>query len=184
MITVQLRPEEPADYAEVEAVQAAAFAHQPDMVLALLRDLRRSLASEPGLSLVAVDGSGRVAGHALFTRSLVDAPQRLVDVQVLSPVGVRPDVQRQGIGSALVRRGLEELAAAGVPAVFLEGDPAYYSRFGFVPGAEHGFVRPSVRIPEPGFQVALLPAYAPWMTGALVYRQEFWTHDAVGLRDT
>jgi putative acetyltransferase len=77
---------------------------------------------------------------------------------------------------------LEQLATREVPLVFLEGSPAYYARFGFLPGSEHGFRRPSLRIPAAAFQVHLLPAYESWMTGTLVYRQEFWDHDVVGLR--
>jgi len=168
----------------VEEVHRAAFASHPDAVVRLVDALRRSLATELGLSLVAVDDDQRVVGHALFTRNLLDAPPRLLDVQVLSPLGVRPDAQGRGVGSALVRHGLRALADAGVPAVFLEGSPTYYSRFGFSPGGEHGFRRPSLRIPEPGFQVSLLPAYSSWMTGTLVYRHDFWDHDVVGLRPT
>lgn len=85
----------------------------------LVDSLRASTASP--LSLVAVVG-GEVVGHALFTRSLLDAPQRLVDVQVLSPLGVLPEFHRRGVGSALVRRGLEMLAERGAPLVFLEGE--------------------------------------------------------------
>ena len=95
---------------------------------------------------------------------------------------VEPGHQRRGIGSALIRRGLDLVRAINVPLVFLEGDPAYYSRFGFLAGASHGFRRPSLRIPAPAFQVLPLAAYEPWMTGTLVYRHEFWDHDAVGLR--
>ncbi|MBB3676435.1 hypothetical protein [Modestobacter versicolor] len=69
-----------------------------------------------------------------------------------------------------------------MPAVFLEGDPAYYGRLGFVAGAGLGFRRPSLRIPEPAFQAVLLPAHEPWMTGTFVYPDVFWRHDAVGLR--
>jgi putative acetyltransferase len=47
---------------------------------------------------------------------------------------------------------------------------------------DHGFQAPSTRIPAAGFQVALLPAWQPWMTGALVYNDTFWAHDCVGLR--
>jgi putative acetyltransferase len=66
--------------------------------------------------------------------------------------------------------------------VFLEGDPAYYARFGFVPAGELGFTAPSPRIPAPAFQVHLLPAYAPWLRGNLVYNDLFWQYDCVGLR--
>ena len=49
--------------------------------------------------------------------------------------------------------------------------------------AEQGFERPSTRIPDPAFQVRLLPAHEEWMTGRLVYCEPFWSHDCVGLRD-
>ena len=61
-----------------------------------------------------------------------------------------------------------------VPLVFLEGDPAYYSTRGFERADLHGFRSPSLRIPAPAFQVALLSAYEPWMTGTLVYSEVFW----------
>lgn len=180
---VRIREEQPSDHSIVEEVQRVAFGSQGDAVALLVRELRASLAAEAGLSLVAVADDDSVIGHVMFTRNLLDAPRRLVDVQVLSPVGVLPTWQGQGIGAALVRHGLEVLAEAKVPMVFLEGSPDYYSRFGFESGEVHGFRRPSLRIPPAGFQVRLLPAYEPWMTGTLVYRQEFWQHDLVGLRD-
>jgi putative acetyltransferase len=149
----------------------------------LVEDLRRSLTTEAGVSLVAVDDEAGLVGHVLFTRNLLDAPQRLIDVQVLSPLAVRPDAQRRGVGGELIRHGIEALTDRGVPVVFLEGSPDYYGRFGFLPAGDHGFRRPSLRIPPAAFQVRLLPNYAPWMTGTLVYRHEFWDHDSVGLRD-
>jgi putative acetyltransferase len=119
----------------------------------------------------------------MLSPSLLDTPKRLISVQVLSPVGVVPACQRQGIGTTLIRRGIERMIERLVPLVFLEGPPAYYSRFGFQPAAEQGFRKPSLRIPDAAFQVLRLPAYEPWMTGTLVYAQAFWTNDAVGLRD-
>jgi len=175
-----IRAEQAGDHDRVSEIHRLAFGN--DWLPRLVDDLRRSLDEQPGLSLVAVTDSDEVAAHLMFTRNLLDAPQRLVEVQVLSPVGVHPDHQRRGVGSALIRHGLDLVPRLGVPLVFLEGDPAYYSRFGFVAGGPLGFRRPSTRIPAPGFQVLPLPAYESWMTGTLVYRQEFWDHDAVGLR--
>ena len=102
---------------------------------------------------------------------------------MLSPLAVRPERQGEGIGSALVRHGLQLLSERGVPVVSLEGSPAYYSRLGFRPGAELGFRKPSLRIPDAAFQAVRLPGWQNGMTGTLVYAQTFWEHDAVGLRD-
>lgn len=160
----------------------AAFGDHGRLVADLVDELRQSVTPVDGLSLVAED-AGQVVGHVLFTRSMLDAPRRLVDVQVLSPVAVQPERRRQGTGSALIRHGLHTMSERAVPMVFLEGEPGYYSRLGFRPGAEQDFRRPSLRIPDAAFQAIKLPAYQPWMTGTLVYSETFWRHDAVGLRD-
>jgi putative acetyltransferase len=179
----RIREERPDDHDQVRRVQNAAFAHHEGRVGDLVDSLRERLSRSNGLSLVATD-KDIVVGHAMYTRCLLDAPQRLVDVQVLSPVGVLPESQRQGIGSMLITTGLEMLNARGVPLVFLEGSPSYYSRFGFVAGSELDFVKPSLRIPDAGFQVKVLQSYESWMTGTLVYSQTFWDLDFVGLRTT
>ena len=178
---VQIRPEVVGDRASIARVHDAAF--DDDGVVAELVDrLRELLDARGGASLVA-DVDGEVVGHVMFTRSVLDAPSRLVDVQVLSPLGVLPAHQRHGVGAALVTAGLAAMDELGVPAVFLEGSPAYYPRFGFVAGAGLGFRKPSLRIPDAAFQVVCLGAHEPWMTGTLVYAHEFWDLDAVGLRD-
>jgi len=174
----------------VAALHLAAFGAHGDVVNAIVRDLRPSIAESGGWSFVAVapaadgDGDGGpVVGHAMITMSLLDAPDRLVPAPVLSPLAVAPERQGEGIGAALVGRALEHAEAACSPFVFLEGDPGYYSRLGFVAAGGLGFRRPSLRIPEAAFQVRLLGAYDASMTGTLVYAWPFWAHDAVGLRD-
>jgi putative acetyltransferase len=168
----------PARHSSVRGVHLAAFGDHGPVVAGLVDDLLRDPAA---LSLVEIEDQV-VAGHVMFTRGLLDAPRRLVDVQVLSPLAVLPSHQRRGIGQALIRRGLDLLDRRGVPLVFLEGDPNYYVRAGFEPAVPHGFRKPSLRIPDAAFQVYRLSAYEPWMTGTLVYPQVFWDHDCVGLR--
>jgi putative acetyltransferase len=176
------RLERPGEEAAVRAVVADAFADEP-VVADLFDALRASTDWVPGLSCVA-ELDGELIGHVLFSRSLLDAPERLVDVLVLSPVSVATAHQRGGVGSGLIGYGLDEVRRTRrEPLVFLEGAPAYYRRFGFEPAGPLGFRRPSLRIPEPAFQVIRLPSWEPWMTGTLVYSRVFWDLDCVGLRE-
>jgi putative acetyltransferase len=180
---VNIRREGPQDAGGIAEVHLQAFGDHGRTVAALVEDLRTLLSAEDGLSLVA-ESRGQVVGHVMFSRGWLDAPPRLVAVEILSPVGVSAHAQGKGIATSLVNHGLEVLGAQGVPAVFLEGDPGFYGRLGFVPAGPRGFREPSVRIPDGGFQVIILPAHEPWMTGTLVYPDAFWRHDLVGLRDS
>lgn len=175
-----IRRQRPDERAAVRDVVTRAFGDA--LVADLVENLMAAPAGAAGLSFVA-ESAGRVVGHVLLTRSWLDAPSRLVEVLVLSPLAVLPEHHGQGIGGRLVRHAIAEAGRSGAPLLFLEGAPAYYSRFGFERASQRGFTAPSVRIPDPAFQVVLLPAYQPWMTGALVYAEQFWALDCVGLRD-
>lgn len=133
-------------------------------------------------SLVA-ELDGEIVGHVQLSRSWVDARKALVEVLVLSPLSVATDHHGQGIGTRLLESAVEEAVRRGAPAVFLEGDPGFYSTRGWSAAGELGFTAPSTRIPAAAFQVVLLPGHEEWMTGALVYCEPFWALDCVGLRD-
>ncbi|MGZ4437201.1 MAG: GNAT family N-acetyltransferase [Nocardioides sp.] len=174
-----VRPERPEDADDVRALVRDAFGGEH--VADLLEDLRTSPAWLD-LAFVAEE-DGALVAHVAFTRGWLDTPEGpVVEVLVLSPLSVRPDRQRAGVGQGLVTEALAALTGRAEPAVFLEGSPDYYPRFGFVPGATLGFGSPSVHIPEPAFQVLTLPSYREGLTGALVYPDAFWRHGAVGLR--
>ncbi|MGI8900930.1 MAG: GNAT family N-acetyltransferase [Nocardioides sp.] len=180
MSEVVVRPEETGDVDTTRRVVTEAFGGEE---VSQLLDAMRADHAWLGLSFVAVEqDTGEVIGHLSFTRGWVDAPDRLVEVLVLSPVSVRPHRQRCGVGRALVHQSLELLTGRPEPLVFLEGDPAYYRRLGFVAAGTWGFTSPSVRIPEHAFQAWRRPTYDASLTGALVYPDVFWRHDAVGLR--
>jgi len=180
-MSVQVRVETTGERAAVRALVERSF--DEPVVGELVDALRASWAWVEGLSFVAVTGEEKLVGHVLFTKAWLDAPARLLDVLVLSPLCVAAGYRQRGIGGLLVREGLARLDGRLEPAVFLEGSPSYYPRFGFRPAGELGFRRPSLRIPEPAFQVVLRESYEPWMTGTLVYPEPFWRLDCVGLRD-
>jgi putative acetyltransferase len=176
-----IRLETIADHAAIAGVNARAFgAH--DSVPALVAALRLADAPLPARSFVAEVG-GEVVGHTMVTGCRLDAPRELVAVGCLSPLAVAPEFQRRGIGARLIAHALADADQRGVPLVFLEGDPRFYSTRGFAAATPLGFRKPSLRIPDAAFQVATLSSYRDWMTGTLVYLETFWAMDCVGLRE-
>jgi putative acetyltransferase len=166
-----------ADVEQIDAVLDAAFGG--DQVPRLVHALRADTADADRVELVAED-AGQVVGHVLVTPiPLETAPGATTTLACLSPLGVRPDVSGRGIGTALVHAALAEAERRGEAAVVIEGDPAYYRRFGFVPASGQGLRRPSERTPEPAFQVRVLHGSAP--RGRALYPRAFWDADAVGL---
>ncbi len=84
------------------------------------------------VSLVAVDGSpGDAVGHVLFSPVKIDNGGSGIRVVGLAPVAVLPEYHRKGVGSRLIRAGLEACREAAYDAVVLLGEPSYYSKFGF-----------------------------------------------------
>lgn len=124
--SLEIRESVPDDVPAIETLYPDAFPDED--LLPLVRDLLQETAS--ALSLVAFMGSSLV-GHVIFTRCDVDRTKD--KVALLGPLAVAPTNQRQGIGSAMVRIGLQELKSAGVVQVYVLGDPAYYRRLGFLP---------------------------------------------------
>lgn len=180
-MSTTIRPAAAGDDAAVGRVVEAAFgAEEGPLVARLVGALDASQSTRA--SLVA-ELDGTVVGHVQLSRSWVDARAALVEVLVLSPLSVAPEHQGRDVGAALLGAAVAEAEALGAPAVFLEGDPGYYSTRGWSAAGTLGFTKPSARIPDPAFQVVVLPAHEPWMTGALVYCEPFWALDCVGLRD-
>jgi predicted N-acetyltransferase YhbS len=48
---------------------------------------------------------------------------------LVGPVAVKPDVQRSGVGTALMRALLDAAPTVGADAMTMIGDPEYYNRF-------------------------------------------------------
>jgi putative acetyltransferase len=179
-VELVVRQESTEDHSDVREVHAQAFGDS-ERVPGLVDALRAAKAPLTALSLVATIGD-RVVGHVMLSACRLDAPPRLVDVLSLSPLGVLPEFQRQGIGTRLIAHALAEADSHGIPLVFLEGSPDYYRKRGFSAATELGFRPPTLRYPPGAFQVAKLSSYEGWMTGTFVYSDTFWALDCVGLR--
>ena len=127
---IDIRPEVEADYERVHAITEAAFAPMPFSNVSeprVIRTLRED--SDVTLALVAQMDS-RPVGHIMFSPiKVTDGGDGWI---ALGPVSVDPDHQKQGVGHALIVEGLKRIERTGAPGCILIGNPAYYSRFGFI----------------------------------------------------
>jgi putative acetyltransferase len=139
-VSVKIRPEEPGDRETSVEVEWLAFGSEEEpRIIEAVRD------EDASFALVAEE-DGHVVGHIQFSRGWIGETA----VLALGPVGVLPGLQGRGIGSALIRAGLEEAETRGEPGVILLGSPAFYRRFGFARR-----VRPSgCGIPSPACSLA------------------------------
>ncbi len=150
---ISVRPECTADRAGVRRINEAAF---PSPAEADLVDALRAEA-DPIISLVAADGGG-LTGHIMFSPMQLDGYSEL-KLMGLAPMAVTPDRQGTGIGSALVKAGLEACRAQDVAAIFVLGHPGYYPRFGFVPAPPLG-LNSVYDVPEDTFMLMELQSGA------------------------
>jgi HAD superfamily hydrolase (TIGR01509 family) len=135
--SLALRPETPDDIPGIRRVEEAAFPHPNEADLVDLARVR----GKSTLSMVAIQEGG-VLGHILFTPVALDPlhpgwrnPSTGLG---LGPIAILPEFQRTGIGSRLLRAGLEHVRRLDYGFVVLLGDPAYYSHFGFMPARVFG----------------------------------------------
>jgi putative acetyltransferase len=166
---ITIRPEVASDGESVRSVNLAAF-DQPmeaDLVDTLRQTCRASL------SLVA-ELDGEIVGHILFTPAALDTGDGSIEGMALAPMAVLPAFQRSGIGSRLVKEGLQILSDTACPFVILVGHAEYYPRFGFEPASRHGLQCQWEGVPDEAFMVTILdPVRMEGVSGVARYREEF-----------
>jgi putative acetyltransferase len=130
---IEVRQEARGDFPAVRDVNEQAFGGTVEARLVdLLREAKKAV-----VSLVALHRN-RVVGHILFSPvTVTQAPANFRGVG-LAPMSVLPEFQNQGIGSRLVRDGLEACKRKGYDAVVVLGHTKYYPRFGFSRAKDYG----------------------------------------------
>ena len=164
-----IREEQPGDEASIRTVNRRAF--ETGMEADLVDRLRERC--EERISLVAQLGDA-VVGHILFTPALAEAGTRHIKGMGLAPMAVLPEYQGKGVGSALVRDGLEQVRAAGYPFVIVLGHPDYYPRFGFERADAYGLTSEYEGVPPEAFMIKVFDREAlQGASGVVRYRPEF-----------
>jgi putative acetyltransferase len=171
------RLEEEKDEDAVYEINSAAF---ETCVEADLVDRLRDF-DGPFVSLVA-ENEGVVVGHIIFTPVSIDEEpkERVVlpeDVDAviygLGPMSIAPHMQKQGIGTGLLRAGLEQCIDLDIDAVVVLGHPEFYRRCGFKAASNFG-LKYGADIPQENFMaIELVEESLRNTRGVIHYNPEF-----------
>jgi putative acetyltransferase len=136
-------------YPAIHEINLLAFGQENEA--RLVENLRKSHSFDFQLSLAAIK-EGRVFGHILFSPITIRTERGAVPAVALAPMAVHPEFQNQGIGSKLVREGLEQCRKLGHEIVIVVGHPNYYPRFGFASARAKRLEAP-FPVPDEAFMV-------------------------------
>ncbi len=168
MITVQ--PKKREDATAIHEINRLGFGRENEANL--VENLRKHPDFIQQLSLVAV-GDRRILGHILFSPVVIQTNKGDLPGLALAPMAVHPEFQNRGIGSKLVRQGLEWCRNLEHKVVIVVGHPTYYPRFGFTSARAKGLEAP-FPVPDEAFLVLeLSPGVLSGVTGMVIYPPEF-----------
>ncbi|WP_376710731.1 GNAT family N-acetyltransferase [Pseudochrobactrum lubricantis] len=162
-----IRPVREQDRSMIDGVITAAFDGADEVALV------RKLAADGDIMLELVaEIDGQIAGHILFSRLWVEQSGNRLAAVALAPLAVSPEMQRTGLGSALVEAAHKLLLQQGEVLSIVLGDPAYYGRFGYSVADAAQFESP---YPAQYLQLKYLTESKPCATiqGKLIYASAF-----------
>ena len=146
---VTIRPEEHMDYKSIVSLILRSFQEGTDYsdgtdIIALVEEIRDSKYYIPELSFVA-ELEGKVVGHFLFSKFPLSPTKEGghgdgadSEIVMLAPVSVHADYFRRGIGSAMLKLGIEKVRELGYKGITVEGNYRFYNQLGFRTSSEYG----------------------------------------------
>jgi len=166
---MEIRPEKPEDIDEIRELNERAF-HQSHEAK-IIDKLRKNCADL--LSLVAIEND-KIVGHILFSPAVIEGLHGVTHGMGLAPMAVLPSMQKQGIGTQLIKAGIEILKGAQCPFIIVIGHPEYYPRFGFERALPYGIQCQWEGIPDEVFLILRLDqSVMKQISGLAKYRDEF-----------
>ena len=143
-----IRPEDHKDYKDIVSLILRSFQEGTDYsdgtdIIALVEEIRDSKYYIPELSFVA-ELDHKVVGHFLFSHFPLSPTKEgghdeksTSEIVMLAPVSVHADYFRRGIGTAMLKLGIEKVRALGYKGITVEGDFNFYHRVGFRTSSEY-----------------------------------------------
>ena len=144
-----IKPAKTTDQPQIKELHLLAFGEEENEQVA---QLAVDLLSEPEVHALVATMDENIVGYAAFSPVRIEEHPDYRGY-ILGPLAVHPGFQKSGIGSTLVKQGLEHLQKENTDFVLVYGDPDYYGRFGFLVKAAESFI-PPYKLEHPfGWQV-------------------------------
>lgn len=165
---MNIHEEHPSDIEKIWEVNLDAFGTEAEANL--VNALRSSGCTY--ISLVA-ETDNNVVGYILFTPVELTGNENKLKIMGLAPMAVLSQYQNKGIGSKLVKAGLEQCQSLGYDAVVVLGHPNYYPRFGFESSVKYG-IKSEYEVPDDVFMILeLVPKSLKGHKGIIKYHEAF-----------
>ena len=148
---ITIRPEEHRDYKDIISLILRSFREGTDYsdgtdIIALVEEIRDSKFYIPELSFVA-ELDGKVVGHFLFSKFPLSPTKEGghsdntdSGIVMLAPVSVHAVYFRQGVGSAMLKMGIEKVRDMGYKGITVEGNYLFYNKVGFRTSSEYNIL--------------------------------------------
>ncbi|WP_377887312.1 GNAT family N-acetyltransferase [Alkalihalobacillus sp. R86527] len=137
---IEIREELTNDVEEIDDIVRNAFDGEAEV--SLIHRIRKSPYYIPELTFVALHNRITPVGHIMFSEIKIETEHESFTSLALAPVSVVPEFQKEGIGSLMIREGLNRATSLGYRHAVVLGDSCYYSKFGFVPASEKNITGP------------------------------------------
>ena len=124
---IRIKQEVKEDYHPVYEITKLAFGQEKESIL--IEKIRKGPNFVPELSLVA-EKNNEIVGHILFSKMKIVGESEY-ETLMLAPLAVIPELQKQGIGGKLIKKGIEKAIMLGFDSIIVVGHKDYYPKFGF-----------------------------------------------------
>ena len=169
-MNIQIRPEHKNDLSVISMINDMAFGQENEGNLVV--KLRKNRNFIKDLSLVACMGN-EIIGHILFSKIIIKNENEEFESLALAPMSVIPELQGLGIGSELIKKGLQKATKLGYESVIVLGHENYYPKFKFTPASQFQITCP-FEVPDANFMaIELQKGSLENVSGCVEYPNEF-----------
>jgi len=113
----------------LKVIETAFSDEENKVIMNLVQELHQETTS-PSIKSLFVEVDNQVIGYVSYSPIFLKSDTNITGY-ILAPLAVSPEHQKQGVGSNLIKSGIDMLSRNGVGVLLVYGDPAYYGRFGF-----------------------------------------------------